>query len=65
MDPHPESAALEFAATVVDGVRERFWLRVGTARRLDQVDALLTRVFGTRTPAGPPAMSPLAGSHVN
>jgi len=51
--PHPRSAALEFAATVVDGVRERFWLRVGDAHRLEQIDALLDRVFGdrTRTPA--------------
>lgn len=47
--PYPRLAALEFTATVVDGVRERFWLRVNDVRRLNRVDTLLGEVFRERT----------------
>lgn len=47
--PYPSLTALEFTATVVDGVRERFWLRFDDADRLNRVDALLGDVFRDRT----------------
>ena len=57
--PYPRLPALEFAATVVDGVRERFWLRVGDPRRLSRLESLLGNVFHTQVavPAKPQLLS--------
>lgn len=49
--PDPRLAAVELAATAVDGVRERFWIRVGHPKRVWHVDALLSYVFRPRTAA--------------
>jgi hypothetical protein len=40
--------AIELAATAVDGVRERFWIRLGGTDRVWHVDALLSHVFKPR-----------------
>jgi hypothetical protein len=47
--PDPRMSAVELAATAVDGVRERFWIRVGHPKRVWHVDALLSYVFKPRT----------------
>lgn len=38
-------SAIEITATAVDGVRERFWMQLGDQERVDQVEAMLRRVF--------------------
>jgi hypothetical protein len=49
--PDTRLGAVELAATAVDGVRERFWIRVGGPHRVWHVDALLSHVFKPRTTA--------------
>lgn len=46
----PRTSAVELAATAVDGVRERFWIKVGHPKQVWHLDALLSRVFRTRLP---------------
>jgi hypothetical protein len=41
--------AIEFAATAMDGIRERYLIRTGQRQQVRQLDALLSHVF--RTPA--------------
>jgi hypothetical protein len=56
--------AIELAATAVDGVRERFWIRLAGADRVWHVDALLSHVFkprATSAAASPGATHRLAG----
>ncbi|HET6211819.1 MAG TPA: hypothetical protein VFE14_02990 [Micromonosporaceae bacterium] len=43
--PDPGLAAVEVAATASDGLRERFWIKLGDPRRVWHVDALLGHVF--------------------
>ncbi|MFI6758093.1 hypothetical protein ACIBF5_02970 [Micromonospora sp. NPDC050417] len=43
--PDPRLPALELAATAVDGVRERYLLRVGRRQPVAQLDALLNHAF--------------------
>jgi hypothetical protein len=43
--------AVELAATAVDGVRERFLIKVGHPKRVWHLDALLSHVFKPRTAA--------------
>jgi hypothetical protein len=43
--PDPARPAVEVAATAVDGVRERFRLRLGEAETVWHFDSLLQRVF--------------------
>ncbi|HEX8628938.1 MAG TPA: hypothetical protein VF755_12290 [Catenuloplanes sp.] len=47
-NPDPRFSAVELAATAVDGVRERFWMRVASPQQVWQVDTLLTEVFRSR-----------------
>ena len=47
----PRSAVLELAVTAVDGVRERFRIKVDQPRQVWHLDALLTGVFRSRTMA--------------
>ena len=47
-NPDPRLSAVELAATAVDGVRERFWIRVGHAKQVWHLDALLSHVFKPR-----------------
>jgi hypothetical protein len=47
-DPH---AGIELAATIADGVRERFWLPTRDPRRARQLDALFSHAFRSRTGA--------------
>jgi hypothetical protein len=46
----PRTSAVEFAATAVDGVRERFWIKVGHPKQVWHLDALLSRAFHPRMP---------------
>jgi hypothetical protein len=47
-NPDPRLSAVELAATAVDGVRERFWIRVGHPKQVWHLDALLSHVFRPR-----------------
>jgi hypothetical protein len=54
---------VELAATAVDGIRERFLIRVGQPKQVWHLDALLGNVFRDRVPAYPapaPWTTPLA-----
>lgn len=66
-NPDPRMAGVELAATVVDGVRERFWIKVGHPKQVWHLDALLSRVFRPRSERAPaaagrsgPLLSPVA-----
>ena len=52
-NPDLRSSAVEVAATAVDGVRERFRMRVGEPDRVRHFDALLQHVFRERRPGLP------------
>src|SRR5262245_45589670 len=45
----PRLSAIELAATAIDGIRERFWIRAARPRQMWHLDALLTRLFRPRT----------------
>jgi hypothetical protein len=47
--PDLRQSAVEIAATAVDGVRERFWMRVGDPQQVWHLDALLRHIFRERT----------------
>jgi hypothetical protein len=47
----PGRTAVELAATAVDGVRERFWMRVADEDQMWHLDALLQHVFRAPAPA--------------
>jgi hypothetical protein len=47
-NPDPRMAGVELAATVIDGVRERFWIKVGHPKHVWRLDALLSHVFRPR-----------------
>jgi hypothetical protein len=47
----PRNSAVELAATAVDGIRERFWIRVGHPQQVWHLDALLSHAFKPRTAA--------------
>ncbi|MGW0435706.1 hypothetical protein ACWDV4_24580 [Micromonospora sp. NPDC003197] len=51
----PNLSGVELAATAIDGVRERFLIRVGDPKRVWQLDAVLNHRFrpGEATQAGP------------
>src|SRR5262245_30898586 len=51
---HPDQrlSAVEFAATAIDGVRERFLIKVANPKQVWHLDALLTHVFKPRTASG-------------
>lgn len=51
-NPDPRMAGLEFAATAIDGIRERFWIRVGHPKQVWHLDALLCHVFRPRLGPG-------------
>ncbi|HEY6596538.1 MAG TPA: hypothetical protein VI011_20890 [Asanoa sp.] len=44
----PRISAVELAATAIDGVRERFWIRVDHPKQVRHLDALLTQIFRPR-----------------
>jgi hypothetical protein len=46
--PDPRMCAVELAATAVDGVRERFSMKVGHPKQVWHLDALLTHLFRPR-----------------
>ncbi len=50
-NPDMQRNAIGLAATAVDGVRERFWMRVTDADQLWHRDALLNHVFRSRSGA--------------
>jgi hypothetical protein len=47
--PDPRISAVELAATAVDGVRERFWIKVAHPKQVWHLDALLSHVFRPRS----------------
>lgn len=47
-NPNPRLAAVEFAATAVDGIRERFWIKTGHPKQVWHLDALLSHAFRPR-----------------
>ncbi len=51
---HPDQrlSAVEFAATAVDGVRERFLIKVAQPKQVWHLDALLSHVFKPRSVGG-------------
>lgn len=59
-NPDPRLSAVDLAATAVDGVRERFWIRVGHPKQVWHLDALFSHVFRPRMMAhrgGPSAQA--------
>jgi hypothetical protein len=62
-NPDLRQSAVELAATAVDGVRERFWMRLGDPRQVSHFDALLRHVFRERT-AGRATVAKPAGLSV-
>jgi len=54
-NPDPDLSGVELAATAVDGIRERFLIRVGDPKRVWQLDAVLNHRFrpGAAAPLGP------------
>jgi hypothetical protein len=50
-NPDLRQSAIEVAATAVDGVRERFWIRLGDPERVRHFDELLRHVFRERAAA--------------
>jgi hypothetical protein len=46
--PEPRLSAVELAATAVDGVRERFWIKLDHPKQIGHLDALLGRAFRAR-----------------
>lgn len=44
----PRMPGVELAATAIDGVRERFWIKVGHPKQVAHLDALLSHAFRTR-----------------
>jgi hypothetical protein len=50
-NPDLRQTAVEIAATAVDGVRERFWMRLGDPEQVWRFDALLRHVFRDRVDA--------------
>jgi hypothetical protein len=47
-NPDPRLGAVELVATAIDGVRERFLIRVGNPKQVWHVDALLSHAFRAR-----------------
>ncbi|GAA4453833.1 hypothetical protein [Phytohabitans houttuyneae] len=50
-NPDPRVAAVELAATAVDGIRERFWIKTGHPKQVWHLDALLSHAFRPRVVA--------------
>ncbi|HZM83039.1 MAG TPA: hypothetical protein VFC19_45565 [Candidatus Limnocylindrales bacterium] len=46
--PDPHLAAIELAATAIDGIRERFWIHAGHPKQVWHLDALFSHVFRPR-----------------
>ncbi|HZN76583.1 MAG TPA: hypothetical protein VFC00_33570 [Micromonosporaceae bacterium] len=61
--PDLRMSAVELAVTAHDGIRERFWIKLGMPSRVWHLDALLSHVFRPRPAvtthrADPPAAAP-------
>lgn len=60
----PRLGAVEFAATAVDGIRERFLIKVGHPKQVWHVDALFTHAFRSQLrTARASARRPLSPTH--
>jgi hypothetical protein len=46
--PDPRLAAIELAATAIDGIRERFWIHAGHPKQVWHLDALFSHIFRPR-----------------
>jgi hypothetical protein len=57
--PEPDRAALQFAATAVDGIREHFWIRLAGAADAVRLDGLLRELFHNAWTASSPAPVPV------
>jgi hypothetical protein len=49
--PDPRLAAIELAATAVDGIRERFWITARHPKQVWHLDALFSHIFRPRMAA--------------
>jgi hypothetical protein len=56
-NPDPSRSAVEIAATAVDGVRERFRLRLGEPEAVWRSDSLLQQAFRPQRPVQRPAVA--------
>ncbi|MEV4758758.1 hypothetical protein AB0J86_27165 [Micromonospora sp. NPDC049559] len=52
----PQLGTVELAATAVDGIRERFLIKVGEPKQVWHLDALLANAFRDRTATTPAAL---------
>jgi len=50
-NPDPRAATVELAATAVDGVRERFWIKTSHPKQVWHLDGLLSHAFRPRVAA--------------
>jgi hypothetical protein len=50
-NPNPRLAAVDLAATAVDGIRERFWIKTSHPKQVWHLDALLSHAFRPRSAA--------------
>jgi hypothetical protein len=58
--PDPRISAVELAATAIDGVRERFWIKVAHPKQVWHLDALLSHVFRPKAQRAAAAPAPAA-----
>jgi len=56
----PRTAGIELAVTAVDGIRERFWIKVGHPKQASHLEALLSHVFRPRMRQPGAAPEPVA-----
>ena len=57
-NPDTRDSSVEVSATAVDGVRERFRMRLARPEQVWHVDALFKQVFTERRRTAPPAAGP-------
>lgn len=61
-NPDPRVAAVELAATAVDGIRERFWIKTTHPKQVWHLDALLGHAFRPRVAADRAQKAPRAAA---
>jgi hypothetical protein len=60
--PDPRLGAVELAATAIDGIRERFWIKVRQPRAVWLLDATFGKVFRAANAVNPAANAALAAA---
>ncbi len=59
--PDHRVSSLEFAATAIDGIRERFWIQARHPKAMSTLEAALGYVFHARTGVAPTGLTRPAG----